>query len=164
MAIIRTIVKGPCARLKCAKIKEIITEKKAYDHLRFILTNKNKIRRTHRKKILLLILGGVLIGFINGFFGGGGGMICVPILEKVLSLDNKVAHANSILVIFPLSLISGIVYSLSGYISFYPLLLVSIGVIFGGILGAILLKYLPSKIIKILFAIIMFLGGIKLIL
>ena len=31
-----------------------------------------------------LILSGLTIGIVNGFFGGGGGMICVPLLEKIL--------------------------------------------------------------------------------
>ena len=32
-----------------------------------------------------LILSGLTIGIVNGFFGGGGGMICVPLLEKILT-------------------------------------------------------------------------------
>ena len=75
------------------------------------------------KKIMLLLLGG-MIGFINGFFGGGGGMICVPTLEKALKLDNKRAHATAIAVIFPLSLISCAIYIFKGSIQSLPLLTV----------------------------------------
>lgn len=114
------------------------------------------------KKIMLLLLGG-MIGFINGFFGGGGGMICVPTLEKALKLDNKRAHATAIAVIFPLSLISCAIYIFKGSTQSLPLLTVGLGVLAGGIAGSISLKYIPSKVLRIIFAIIMFVGGVRLV-
>ena len=115
-----------------------------------------------KQKMLLLLSGGV-IGLLNGFFGGGGGMICVPILQKVLSLDAKSSHATAIAVIFPLSLISAFVYVINGYISSFPLLTIGLGVVAGGITGALALKFLPPKIIRLIFAVVMFVGGIRLI-
>lgn len=114
-------------------------------------------------KYLFLILSGTIIGLLNGFFGGGGGMVCVPILEKVLNLDSKHAHATAIAVILPISLISASIYVYNGYLQSQPLLIVGAGVVVGGVLGAYALKVLPPKAIKIIFAIIMFAGGIKLI-
>ena len=116
------------------------------------------------KKKLLLSICGALIGFINGFFGGGGGMICVPLLEKVLNLKNKYAHATALVVIFPLSFVSAVVYFLSGNLETISFLTVGSGVVLGGILGSFLLKFLPSKIIRIIFAFVMLAGGIRLLL
>ncbi len=116
-----------------------------------------------KKQKLLLLLSGGVIGLLNGFFGGGGGMICVPILQKVLSLDAKSSHATAIAVIFPLSLISAFVYVINGYISSFPLLTIGLGVVAGGITGALALKFLPPKIIRLIFAVVMFVGGIRLI-
>lgn len=116
------------------------------------------------KQKFILLLSGAFIGMLNGFFGGGGGMVCVPILEKVLSLDSKHSHATAIAVIFPLSLISAIIYVVNGSVESMPLLTVGLGVVAGGILGAFALKFLPPKVVQILFAIVMFAGGIKLIL
>lgn len=115
------------------------------------------------KKKLLLSICGALIGFVNGFFGGGGGMICVPLLEKVLNLKNKFAHATALVVIFPLSFVSAVVYFLSGNIQTVPFLTVGSGVILGGILGSFLLKFLPAKIIRIIFVFVMLAGGIRLL-
>lgn len=116
-----------------------------------------------RKNKFLLLLSGSIIGFLNGFFGGGGGMVCVPILQRVLKLDAKSSHATAIMVIFPLSLISAFIYVFNGYINSLPLLSVGIGVVLGGLLGAFALKFLPPKVVRIIFALIMFIGGIKLI-
>ena len=90
-------------------------------------------------------------------------MICVPTLEKALGLDNKRAHATAIAVIFPLSLISCAVYIFKGAIESLPLLTVGLGVLVGGIAGSFALKYIPSKILRIIFAVIMLVGGIRLI-
>lgn len=121
-----------------------------------------KVDSTKKEK-LWLILSGAVIGFLNGFFGGGGGMVCVPILQKVLGLDAKQSHATAIVVILPLSLISAFIYVLNGYIKSFPLITIGLGVVLGGLLGAFALKFLPPKAVRIIFAIIMFIGGIKLI-
>ena len=115
-----------------------------------------------KKKVMLVLLGG-LVGFLNGFFGGGGGMICVPTLEKGLGLDNKRAHATAIAVIFPLSLVSCAIYIFKGAIQSLPLLTVGLGVLAGGIAGSFALKFIPSKTLRIIFAVIMLVGGVRLI-
>lgn len=106
---------------------------------------------------------GLIIGFVNGFFGGGGGMICVPLLEKVLHLPEKYSHATTIAIIFPISLASAIIYMLCGNLSSIPLLTVGSGVLLGGVVGSFLLKYLPEKAIRIIFVFIMLAGGIRLL-
>ncbi|HEY8390498.1 MAG TPA: sulfite exporter TauE/SafE family protein [Clostridia bacterium] len=112
------------------------------------------------EKITLLICG-ALIGFINGFFGGGGGMIAVPVLERILKNDTKIAHATAILIILPLCISSAIVYIVSGYFKLDSGLPAGAGVIAGGILGAALLAKLNSKTIRIIFAVAMTLVGLK---
>lgn len=115
------------------------------------------------KKRLVLSICGALIGFVNGFFGGGGGMICVPLLEKVLKLPNKYSHATAIAVIFPISFVSAVVYLLSGNLETIPFLTVGSGVLLGGILGSFLLRFLPSKIVRVIFVFVMLAGGIRLL-
>lgn len=134
------------------------------------IKNMSKTSKKHKKEAnfskkqkMLLLLSGSAIGLLNGFFGGGGGMICVPILQKVLSLDAKHSHATAIAVIFPLSIVSAFIYVINGYINSFPLLTIGLGVVLGGIVGAYALKFLPPKIIRIIFALIMFAGGLRLI-
>lgn len=124
------------------------------------LTKKEKLSA---KQVCLLIFCGALIGMVNGFFGGGGGMICVPLLERVLKLDSKFAHATAIVIIFPISFVSAVIYMLSGNLETIPFLTVGSGVLLGGIVGAYLLKFLPEKVIRFIFVFVMLAGGIRLL-
>lgn len=114
------------------------------------------------KEKIVSIAGGLIIGFINGFFGSGGGMLCVPLMEKVLKTPTKRAHATAILIILPISIASAVMYIINGHWDTLPVLVTSAGVVAGGIGGALLLKVLPPKIVGLLFALSMVGIGIKL--
>lgn len=111
----------------------------------------------------LLILFGAVIGLINGLFGGGGGMICVPVLIYLLLMPVKKAHATAIAVILPLSVVSGMIYFTFFNIEWKVALYTGIGVFLGGIIGALLLKKIPNKIIFLLFSGLMIAAGVKLL-
>lgn len=125
--------------------------------------SKGKEEKLSVKEACVLIVCGAIIGFLNGFFGGGGGMICVPLLENVLHLESKYSHATAIVIIFPISFISAIIYLLSGTLETIPLVTVGAGVVLGGIIGSFVLKVLPPKALRVIFALIMLAGGIRLI-
>lgn len=113
------------------------------------------------KKILFFICAGA-VGFVNGFFGGGGGMLLVPLLEKGMKCPVKKSHATAIAIILPISLAGAITYIINGFFRFTPVLSVSAGCVAGGIVGALLLKKLPTDVIKIVFALVMTGVGVKL--
>lgn len=106
--------------------------------------------------------GGLLVGFVNGFFGGGGGMLCVPLLEKALGEPTKKAHATAILIILPISVASAVTYLCGGYFSLSGTLSAGAGVIAGGVIGALLLKKLPSFAVGMVFAVMMIAVGVRL--
>ena len=97
---------------------------------------------------------GLIAGLINGVFGGGGGMIVVPMLTNLLDCKQKLAHATAILIILPLSIVSGLFYAAFGSINLRVGLPTGAGVIIGGVIGALLLKKLSSKIVVIIFSIL----------
>ena len=118
------------------------------------------------KKIFTKIFCGIaslFLGFVNGLWGGGGGMLCVPLLEKGLKLETKKAHATAIPIILPITIASASVYVCNGFFDFSKTLFVSIGVIIGGVIGSFLLKKLPEFIIQILFSALMIFAGVKMI-
>ena len=115
------------------------------------------------KEKLFAVLTGVFSGLANGLFGGGGGMIVVPMLAFLLKMPSKNAHATAIFVILPLSLLSGLFYAAFGHFRWQVGLPVTVGVIAGGIAGALLLKKMSSKWVIILFSAVMAAAGVKML-
>ena len=116
-----------------------------------------KIRDNGRR-----IFCGAIVGAANSVFGGGGGMIAVPLLGKT-GLDEKSAHATAILLILPVSLLSFIFYCLRGFYNPSVLIPTAIGVTLGGALGAKLLGKLPTRTVNFIFAILQAVAGISLL-
>lgn len=116
------------------------------------------------KNFIFKWLPAVLVGFINGFFGGGGGLICVPTLEKIYRLDTKTAHATTVSIMLPLSIASAIIYIFSNTgINFAYAGSVTLGSIVGGLVGALALKKCQGAFIRWLFIVILFVAGIRMI-
>ena len=109
------------------------------------------------------IFSGLLVGLANGLFGGGGGMLAVPLLQKS-GYSEKSAHATAILVILPICLSSFLLYFFRGFYDFSVFIPTALGVTVGGVLGAKLLKILPEKIVRIVFAGLQLIAGLYLFL
>jgi hypothetical protein len=115
-------------------------------------------------KNLSITLCALAVGIVNGLFGGGGGMICVPALSRVLNKETKVAHATTLFVMFPISIASMIVYLTAGEgFDFLSNIWIISGVLIGGAVGALLLKKIKGNVISIIFAIIMLVAGIRML-
>lgn len=102
------------------------------------------------KKLLKCIGLGAVVGAVNGLFGAGGGIICVPVLMG-LNLDRKTAHKNTVAVILPITLISAIWYLILGYVTLDQSLKFIPGGILGAALGTFILSKIPQKWIRIIF-------------
>lgn len=117
--------------------------------------------KSDKRKIIICLISGIFVGFINGIFGGGGGMIVVPVLIFLLGLEEKIAHATAIFIILPLSITSSIIYITKGNFEILNLGLTTLGVIIGGILGSVLLNKINNTLLRFVFAFIMIVAGIK---
>ena len=124
-----------------------------------MINDKNE---NNKKKFAIFT--GVVSGLVNGVFGGGGGMIVVPMLIMLLKCPPKKAHATALLIILPISIVSGIIYAIFGNINLSVATPVSVGVIIGGTIGAFLLSKLSSKWVVIIFSVIMAIAGVKMLL
>lgn len=112
-----------------------------------------------RKKTGKKVLCGVAVGAANSLFGGGGGMIAVPMLAHT-GMTKKCAHATAILLILPISLLSFFLYAVRGLYDFSVMIPTAIGVSFGGAIGAKLLGKLPVKTVNLLFAFLQAAAGL----
>lgn len=108
------------------------------------------------------IISGLCAGFLNGLLGAGGGMILVPILQK-LKFSTKECHANSIAIILPTCLVSTSIYIYNSKMSLtniYPFLPWGI---LGSLLGVLFLTRLKDNLIKKIFALFMLWAAVRMI-
>ncbi|MDE6733095.1 MAG: sulfite exporter TauE/SafE family protein [Oscillospiraceae bacterium] len=90
---------------------------------------------------------GTLCGFLNGFFGSGGGVVAVPILEKEDCKPNE-AHATSVALIFILSMVTAMFYGFSGNLDFQAAWKFIPWGVLGAVSGAIFLKKIKAMWLK----------------
>lgn len=114
------------------------------------------------KKVHVLLFGAV-IGVINGLFGGGGGMIVVPVLTKFFGFNQKQAQATALFVILPISIASSIIYITHNSINFANSWPVILSIIAGGAFGALLLNKLNNKVVRIIFIVLVLISGVSML-
>ena len=107
------------------------------------------------------MLAGAAAGLTNGFFGGGGGSVLVPMLTRVCGLDQRRAFATSVAVILPLCALSAAVYLLRGGLDLSAALPYLIGGLIGGILAGKLFKGVRIAWLRRLFALLLLYGGVR---
>ena len=106
---------------------------------------------------------GLLAGVVNGFLGSAGGILIVPGFI-FLGMEQKNAHATSLLAIAPISLISVLVYSSGGYIRWEDIVPLILGAVAGGVAGAFFLDKINTKVLEWIFTGIILFSGIRMIL
>lgn len=113
-----------------------------------------------KSKVRSAISGGIA-GLINGFFGGGGGMLLVPLLSRWLKLGDRKAFATSVAVILPLCALSSVIYLIRGGLELPAALPYLIGGAAGGILGGKLFKTVNMLWLRRGFALLILYAGVR---
>ncbi|ALP94488.1 sulfite exporter TauE/SafE family protein [Intestinimonas butyriciproducens] len=104
---------------------------------------------------------GGLAGIANGFFGGGGGMVLVPLLTARCGLDQRRAFATSVAIILPLCVLSSVIYLFRGGLDLAVALPYLAGGLAGGFLGGRLFQKLNMDWLRRAFALLILYGGFK---
>lgn len=113
-----------------------------------------------RHNVKFLLAGGAA-GLVNGFFGGGGGSVLVPLLTRYCGLDQRRAFATSVAIILPLCVLSVAIYFLRGGLDLaaaWPYLL---GGTAGGWLGGKLFKGVRIDWLRRGFGLLLIYGGTR---
>ena len=118
-----------------------------------------------------MILTAIPVGFFAGLFGIGGGLISVPFLFFVfetLNFDKEylmhLSVGTSFLIIIPTALVSVLTHKKNNGVDFTVLKTFGIFVIIGVIFGTIIAAMLKTKILILLFSIIVYFFGAYLLL
>lgn len=107
------------------------------------------------------VIAGIAAGIANGFFGGGGGMILVPLLVRQCGLSQRQAFATSVAVILPLCLLSSVIYWFRGGLDLTIALPYLMGGLIGGWVGGKVFKKVNMVWLRRLFALFILYGGVN---
>jgi len=106
-------------------------------------------------------LAGGLAGLANGFFGGGGGSVLVPLLTRVCGLEQRRAFATSVAVILPLCMLSVGIYLFRGHLDLLTALPYLVGGALGGWAGGKLFRGVRINWLKRGFGALLIYGGVR---
>lgn len=113
-------------------------------------------------QILLLLMTGVLAGFVSGMMGVGGAIIIVPFLVFFLGLSQHESQGTSLAVLLlPVGIFAVINYAKNGYVNFKFAAILIVAFVLGSYLGSILAVNLPEKTMQRIFGVLLILVGIK---
>ena len=118
---------------------------------------------TQKPKLGFCLLAGALAGFINGFFGAGGGMVLVPLLLWLVRLEDKAAFSSAVAVILPLCAVSIAVYAAHDSLPLRDALPYLIGGAAGGVLAGLWFRKIPAKALHLILGGVILAGGGRLI-
>ena len=99
-------------------------------------------------------IAGGAAGLANGLFGGGGGMVFLPILSRQL-------YATCVAVIFPVCAVSAAMYLWRGGMNWASALPYLAGGLLGGWLGGKFYGRVSTKVLKWIFAAFLFYAGVR---
>ena len=106
-------------------------------------------------------LAGAAAGLANGLFGGGGGMVFIPLMSRSPGLEGRRLFATCVAVIFPVCAVSAAVYFLRGGVSLSAAFPYLLGGLAGGFLGGQLYGRVSTVWLRRLFALFLFYAGVK---
>ena len=85
-----------------------------------------------RKRTFGLVLAGLAAGTVTGLFGGGGGMVLVPLLTLLTSFREDSVFPTSISIILPVCLVSLVLTAQRQELAFREALPYLLGSLLGG--------------------------------
>ena len=109
------------------------------------------------------LLAALAAGFVNGFFGAGGGMVLVPLLIWLVGLPDKLAFSSAISIILPLCVVSLVIYGRHDMLPLSDALPYLLGGAGGGVLAGLWFQKVPAKWLHLALGALILLGGVRLL-
>lgn len=106
-------------------------------------------------------IAGAAAGLVNGLFGGGGGMVLLPLLTKWGGLKARSAFATCVAAIFPMCCVSTAVYLFRVRPAVAMVLPYLAGGVAGGLLGGATFEKVPVRALKVIFGLFLLYGGVR---
>lgn len=106
---------------------------------------------------------GMTTGFMSGLFGIGGGILMVPGLIFILQFDSRRAHATSLAAMLPMAVAGLVTYVVNDNVDWPVVWWLSLGSVFGALVGTALLTRLSRRALAIAFSVPLVIAAIRLL-
>jgi uncharacterized protein len=124
----------------------------------------NLTKKLSMNEIIVLLVVGILAGFLSGLVGVGGGLIIVPALIYFLSFSQHQAQGTSLLLLLlPTGIFAVMNYYKAGYVDWKAALIIASTFLLGGFLGSKAAIAMDQNTVKKIFACFMILMGLKML-
>jgi len=113
---------------------------------------------------LQLLILGLASGVFVGLFGIGGGAVMVPAMVLLMGMDQKLASGTSLgAQILPIGILGALVYYRSGNLNIKYSLVLALGLVIGGLVGALFTNqpYISSETMKRMFGVFLIVVGVR---
>lgn len=125
------------------------------------MTSQSDVRSGFDPRLILIAAAG---GGLSGFFGVGGGIVLVPLLIYFLAVPRKTAHATSLGAIVALSFAGMVGFAVSGEVDWVVGVTIGAGGVIGGAVGAHYMNRLSPRTLRLVFAVVLIVAGIRMVL
>ena len=126
-------------------------------------TNEEKNFKIRPALFFKTVLIGISAGVASGYVGVGGGFLMVPLFDVVLGLPMKKASGTSLLAVCILAIPGVIVQAMLGNIDYLAGIAMALGSIPGAMIGGNLIKRVPERTLRLIFALFLLIVAISLI-
>jgi uncharacterized membrane protein YfcA len=114
--------------------------------------------------ILLFLLAGLVVGFVSGMIGLGGGIFIIPILTYGFGMSQHKAQGTSLgALLAPIGLFAFIEYYRVGNVDLRAALLIALGFLVGGYFGGRWVQLVSDSTLRRGFAVLLIGLGIQML-
>lgn len=100
------------------------------------------------KNLFSILLIGFLGGLWSGLLGLGGGIVLLAIMVACWNVQQHIANATSLAVIFPTAIVGSLLYQQQGFLDIALAVKIAAGCIAGAYFGSSLACRLPAATLK----------------
>ena len=100
-------------------------------------------------------------GLVNALFGGGGGMVLLPVLSKWGGVAPRSVFATCLASVYPMCIISATLYCLRVRPEWSVLFPCVLGGMLGGAVAGLTFEKVPVRVLKLIFAAFLLYGAVR---
>lgn len=114
--------------------------------------------------LLILIVIGIITGFMAGMLGIGGAIIMIPALVLLMGLSQQTAQGTSLAVMLPpIGIIAAYNYYKAGQVNIKFALILAAAFIIGSYFGSKIALNIPQPVLKKIFGILLLIVAAKML-